>query len=353
VSSFAVTAEQITVLPHPNADSIELAQVGAYRAVVAKGQYHTGDIAVYIPEQAILPKTLITELGLTGRLAGKAKDRVKAIRLRGELSQGIVCRPSIISPEQLAVAFAERRDLSGLLSITKWVPEVPTNFSGQLISAPDFLTWIDIENIKRFPDIFFPGETVNCTEKVHGTACCVTWSPGGTLQVSSKGLGAKHTAIAEDPGNIYWQAVRQGSLDKVCVAIAEATSATQVGLYGEVYGPGVQDLHYGLASKGYACFDARVVTENSPHSRWLERDELSHSTAGLCDLVPVLYEGPYDFETLSALAEGAETLSGQSTHIREGLVIRATPERSGPFGRAIAKLVSGAYLTRKDGTEYE
>lgn len=93
MSTLRVTAEVLTVHPHPNADALELAQVGLYRAVVAKGVYRTGDVAVYIPEQAVLPLALVEELGLTGRLAGGNSDRVKAVRLRGELSQGIVCRP--------------------------------------------------------------------------------------------------------------------------------------------------------------------------------------------------------------------------------------------------------------------
>lgn len=93
MSTLRVTAEQLTVHEHPNADALELAQVGLYRAVVAKGAYRTGDFAVYIPEQAVLPDVLIAQLGLTGRLAGGAANRVKAVRLRGELSQGLVCRP--------------------------------------------------------------------------------------------------------------------------------------------------------------------------------------------------------------------------------------------------------------------
>ncbi len=42
-------------------------------------------------------------------------------------------------------------------------------------------------------------------------------------------------------------------------------------------------------------------------------------------------------------------------YLREGVVIRAMVERHSPVtgGRAIAKAVSPAYLTRKGGTEYE
>ena len=95
MSSFAVTAERLIIHAHPDreVERLELAQVGEYRAVVPKGQYRTGDWAVYIPEQAILPDELLAELCLTGRLAGPKKNRVKATRFRGELSQGLVCSP--------------------------------------------------------------------------------------------------------------------------------------------------------------------------------------------------------------------------------------------------------------------
>ncbi|MQY38851.1 hypothetical protein SRB17_68650 [Streptomyces sp. RB17] len=50
-----------------------------------------------------------------------------------------------------------------------------------------------------------------------------------------------------------------------------------------------------------------------------------------------------------------ETVSGRGPHLREGVVIRTAVERYSTVtgGRAIAKAVSPAYLTRKGGTEYE
>ncbi|CAL9390077.1 hypothetical protein SUDANB60_01229 [Streptomyces sp. enrichment culture] len=116
MSTLRVTAEILTVHPHPNADALELAQVGLYRAVVAKGAYDTGDAAVYIPEQSVLPPALIDELGLTGRLAGRNHDRVKAVRLRGELSQGIVCRPKALADVDLVRAAADGTDFAELLA---------------------------------------------------------------------------------------------------------------------------------------------------------------------------------------------------------------------------------------------
>ena len=40
MSTLRVTAEPLTIHPHTNADALELAQVGLYRAVVAKDAYH-------------------------------------------------------------------------------------------------------------------------------------------------------------------------------------------------------------------------------------------------------------------------------------------------------------------------
>ena len=39
MSTLRVTVEHLTIHEHPNADALELAQVGLYRAVVAKGTY--------------------------------------------------------------------------------------------------------------------------------------------------------------------------------------------------------------------------------------------------------------------------------------------------------------------------
>lgn len=360
MSTFAVTVERLEILPHPNADNLELARVGVsqYRAVVRRGAYKTGDYALYIPEQALLPKSLIEELGLVGRLAGKEGNRVKAVYLRGELSQGIVCRPSALAGVDLEAAYRARLNFAEQLGITKWVPEIPAHMSGQTMFTPRLLSWIEIEDIKRFPNIFNPGEPVIATEKIHGTATLATYdSVSDKLLVSSKGLGAKHLSLVEDEGNLYWRALRAYDVPRKIVVLAERFGATRFGLYGETYGKGVQDLTYGISSynkPGYAVFDALLETGDR-RLRWLTQAELR----ALCNeidlpMVPILYEGPYDYNLLAELAEGQTLLGGG--HIREGLVVRSAVERYSEItgGRAIAKFVSKAYLTRKgEVTEFE
>ncbi|MEV6247384.1 RNA ligase (ATP) [Streptomyces sp. NPDC051742] len=356
MSTLRVTAEVLTVHPHPNADALELAQVGLYRAVVAKGAYRTGDAAVYIPEQAVLPAALVDELGLTGRLSGKGSDRVKAVRLRGELSQGIVCRPGALADTDLARAAADGTDFAETLGITKWAPPVPTTMDGDVEAAPDLLPWVDIENLQRYPGIFEPGEPVVLTEKLHGTACLLTLhAEDGRAQVSSKGYGAKGLALKEDPRNLYWRAVHGHGLPAVAERLAKRLGARRVGLFGEVYGAGVQDLAYGADGRGetvgYALFDVSADIDGQIH--WLDPAEVLEP--GEAPLVPRLYAGPYDLDTVLAHASGRETVSGREAHLREGVVIRPATERYSPVvgGRAIAKAVSPAYLTRKGGTEYE
>ncbi|MFJ8621572.1 RNA ligase (ATP) [Kitasatospora sp. NPDC093550] len=355
MSTLRVTAEKLTILEHPNADALELAQVGLYRAVVARGAYRTGDYAVYIPEQSVLPEELIAELGLTGKLAGAQANRVKAVRLRGELSQGIVCRPTALADTDLVAAAECGEDFAELLGVVKWQPPVPTSMSGDVVSAPDLLPWVDIENLKRYPDVFEPGEPVVLTEKLHGSCCLVTYTADtGEVQVSSKGIGAQGLALVEDERNLYWRAVRAYDIPAVAARLAERLGAERVGIFGEVFGEGVQDLSYGASARtdrpGYAAFDVSAVVDGQ--LSWLSASELLD---GELPLVPELWRGPFDPEVVLGHALGKESISGRELHLREGVVVRPVTERWSPVlgGRAIAKVVSDAYLTRKGGTEYE
>lgn len=376
MSSLAVTVERLAIHEHPNADNLELAQVGHYRAVVKKGEYETGDYALYIPEQAILPPELIEELGLVGYLAGKEKNRVKAVRLRQEVSQGIACRPQKLgilwddlSPDDCF----EGVDWSADLGIVKWEPPIPVGMAGKVVAAPDLIRWGDIESIQRYPDIFTPGEPVVATEKIHGTCCLYTWGPGHPYAeqeealeyVSSKGFGGQNFALQEDERNLYWRAARQHSLVDVASFLcgyfrAKNSGVEKVGLFGEVYGRGVQDLHYGKDAGhddtlGYALFDVAYVDRGQ--TVWVQGstlDEIWSEMGFTLPRVPELYRGPYDYELLAKLAEGRSTLHDGT--IREGLVIRPQTERRSDIlgGRAIAKLVSKGYLLRKgETTEYE
>lgn len=372
MSTFEVKIHRVEVFEHPNADALELAQVGLFRAVVLKGAYQTGDYALYIPEAAVLPDELIEELGLTGRLAGTHKNRVKAIRLRGELSQGIVCRPEKMAhvfssigfkaPEIFAEDILEP-DWADTLGIVKYSPPIPVHLAGKVRAQTVMLPWIEIENIKRYPDMFVPGEPVYATEKIHGTCCLTTYvAATGEFLVSSKGMAKQGLCLEEEPGNTYWRAVRAAGVEEVLRRLAGAWGASRVALFGEVFGAGVQDLAYGYRGEEgpqFRAFDMAVEVDGEVD--WVPTQSIKilmdHAAAQLdadpVPVVPILYDGPYDYEVIRAVATG-DTVVGNGRHIREGVVVRPILERTNRNGRVVAKVINDAYLTRKgETTEFE
>mgnify|MGYP002141953496 CR=1 FL=1 len=350
MSTFTVPVVEIrAVEPIPGADKIELAVVGDYRSVIAKGQFKPGDKAIYLPEAAVLPDALISELGLDGKLAGSCKNRIKAIRLRGSLSQGILYAKPELAGRPVGT------DVADALGVTKYEPPVPGHMKGEVASIFDAAFRFDIENIKAYPDVLQDGEPVEMTEKIHGTFCGFGVIPGldhpdlfcGDGVVYSKGLGAKGLMFKDNAANnfnIYVAAAR--GLD-IHARIRSVFPGKAVHVLGEVYGHGVQDLTYGRKDRGYAAFD--ICIDGS----YLDRDELAEVTRLLgIERVPVLYRGPFSRATCLGMTDGQTLLSqGQ---IREGIVVTPLHERTDPaIGRVILKSVSGDYLTRKgDATEF-
>lgn len=366
MSTFAVTVERITIGEHPNANALELAYIGDYQSIVRKGHFHTGDLVAYIPEQSIVPQRLLKEMGLEGRLAGKNKNRVKAVRLRGILSQGL-CYPA--RPE-----WTEGADVTDLLGIVKWEPPIPAHLAGEVFSAGfDRTLKYDIENYKRYPEILEDGEPVVFTEKLHGTWCMIGLMPKqmahpeeGRLIVSSKGLASRGLAMKFDAEanklNLYVRVARHYTMEnRIGFAfgriIKDELDPRPVFVLGEVFGAGVQDLAYGAKTDkdvtiGFRVFD--VYVGKPGQGRYLNDDELDAACKRLSiPRVPVLYRGPFSKEIMYEHTDGYETITGHDTHIREGIVIRPQAERRhDEIGRVQLKSVSGDYLTRKGGTEF-
>jgi RNA ligase (TIGR02306 family) len=350
MSNFLVPVVRIrNIEAIPNADAIELVVIGDYRSVVRKGAFQPGDRVVYLPEASVLPDALIEELGLTGKLAGAAKNRIKAIRLRGCLSQGIIY-------DRVPENSNEGDCVAGILGVVKYEPQIPTHMAGDVANLFGYPLKYDIENFKAFPEVLEESEEVEMTEKAHGTFTGIAVIPGlghdemvgGDGLVYSKGLGAKGLVFkdtASNAGNVYMQVAK--SLD-LHAAIRRVFPDKTVHVLGETYGAGVQDLAYGRNDKAFAAFDIWV------DGRFLGRDDFSQAVAGLgIERLPVLYRGPFSRNVMYEHTDGKTVLGGAS-HIREGLVVVPVAERRDKtIGRVILKSVSGDYLTRKgEATEF-
>lgn len=334
MADFAVVTHHVKIEEHPNADRLEIARIGDYRCIVVKGEFQNGDICAYIPEASVVPETLIHAMGLEGRLAGPKKDRVKAVKLRGTLSQGLVYPMP---------GYPAGADVTAELGIVKYEPDIPGHMRGELESRFGATLKFPVEDIKKHPDMFQDGETVVITEKIHGTWCCLA-RVGGEPLVTSLGLSEKGLALKlneANRNNIYvrqWRA-SQSLLERMAARLGNSDFY----VLGELYGGRIQDLKYGLSHPEFRTFD--IMTDGH-YQPWETVADSGWST------VPMLYQGPWSKEILAELTNGP-SIAANGAHFREGIVIRAVPEAvSNLTGtRKIAKSISEQYLLRQGGTE--
>lgn len=386
MSEFACLVVRVEILPHPNADQLELAKVGDYMAVVRKDQFATGDLAVYIPEQAVVPEWLLRQMNLwdeakqKGGLHGAAGNRVKAIKLRGVLSQGLVLamdgrniNGSIIcneSGDELAVA--EGDDAAEFLGVVKYEPAIPSHMRAKVVGVDfDATHKYDFDNLKKKPTLFEDGEEVVITEKIHGTMIQVGVVPSskanekyyaGRVVVSSKGMGGNGFVLDHnDPTNLYAQAAaKHGLFNSMLEVFGEGADrqGQPIFVIGEVFGKtntgaGVQDLTYTDEVLDFRAFD--ICVGNRGSERYLEWDHFEKAVEKLgVKHAPLLYRGPYSKQVVLEHTDGNTTLSDKK-QIREGVVVKSAVEaRSSHYGRKIAKSVSEAYLLRKGNvTEFQ
>lgn len=336
--------------PHPWADTLECVQVDGFTVVVKKGLFNNGDIALYIPEQAIVPDHMLDEMGLLGALTGPGNNVVRAKKIRGVLSQGL------LYPISWDLVANVGDDIADFFGIKKYEPTIPVQFGGDL-SPCIYTKSYDIENIKKYPDVLLDGEEVVITEKIHGTWACFAFIPhkeDSPFLVTSKGLSNKRLIFKDlslPSKNVYIRMFHSLRLEEILPVVAGGKSLY---VFGEIYGKGVQDLSYEAAQPRFRAFDIFVGNSYDGTGKFLdyEQKQFVFSRLGV-DSVPVLYKGEYSKETLDHFTNGMEEVSGAQSHIREGVVVFPAMERdSNKIGRVILKSISRDYLLRKHGTEY-
>lgn len=407
MSQFECPIVHVTVIPHENADSLEIAQVGGYLCVVRKGQFTSGDLAVYIPEQSVIPDWLLKTLGLwdklknKGALSGGAGNRVRAMKLRGALSQGLLmgfvpdgdgkrcCLPKRekhFEPgcHDCLTAFVDLKEgqcLAEYLGVTKYEPIVPVHMAGRALGADlDSTIGYDFENIKKTPAMFSDGEPVVMTEKIHGTFVQVGLIPesmvvgklwatkvesvvfGGVSfkpVVTSKGQGAKGILLdTSDEFNLYVKTAAELGLWGKIYAMRKSLGAPAdkpIFLCGEIFGPGVQlNFAYGQSAPAFKAFDLYVGTRSDGFFVDYGVMRTLCEDTGV-ETVPLLYHGPFSQVNLDFHTSGKTQVRGRAgkLHIREGLVIKSSREARYRNGRKIAKSVSEQFLLNGKTTEFQ
>lgn len=387
MSEFSVRVVRIwdgDISHHPNADRLSLIQIGGYTCISAKledgsHRYKPGDLVVYVPEGAVVPEYLLkqgfwNEKENKGFLSGPKGDCVKAMTLRGIVSQGILFPVDWIEYDEIGLPHGmvlndtgymlrvrEGDDVAEHLGITKFVPTIPEHMEGQIVHVPGSSVKFDFESIQMLTDLFDHKELVEVTEKLHGTFLQFGYVPGlnhpdlffdGNVYCTSKGYGAQELVFKNTPdndGNVYVKMLRKllaDGLGEKLKALSEREHGQAVRIFGEIIGKGIQDLHYGCDKHTLYIFD---VMDGAEFLTSLLVDSAAN-TLGV-GRAPILYFGPYDLEVLRPIRDGKDTIS--NGHIREGIVIRAVTHAKHPVhGRKIGKWVSPDYLLRKNATEY-
>lgn len=379
MSTFSVKVLPINKIEkHPSADSLSLAYIKDYISIVGLNSFQEGELVVYIPEGSVVPNEVAAMIGLEGKIG----NRLKAIKLRGIISQGILypVKENILElPNGNKVSVKEGDDVAEILGIKKYIPSIPANLSGEVFASdPVYTVKFDIENIKNYPNIIKEGEIVVLTEKIHGTFTQIIYLPpkfiklegidyketfgnhkDGMLMVGSKSLSAEGLMFKvndANKNNVYIKVVSENDMiNKFTEQFKD--KEYPVIMLGETFGSDVQDLRYGFDHRGLNGFRAFAIYEGL-RSRFkvMKSDDLDVVLKNMnIERVPVLYKGIFNKEIMNQYTVGKETVSGKEIHIREGIVIIPEEERyNNEIGRVILKSVSSDYLLRKGhSTEFQ
>jgi len=308
---------KIKLEPFPETEKLAKVIVNGEQIIVRRDQWQENQLAIYIEADYVCPDTEMFKF-LSGHM------RIKPRRFCGEWSNGLL----IPAPE----GAKEGEDWMEKLGIVRYDPEMHFSTRTDGISGPPGLISpkYDIENFRKYKNLFQEGEEVVVTEKIHGASSKFT-CVNETMYIGSRNGWKK-----EDPKSTFWRAYEQNkSIEGWC------RHNEGLILYGEVFGSSVQNMKYG-ALPGQIFFNCFDIMKNG---NWLNYDEARTISPGI-DWVPVLYRGPYIEEKIMSLRSGPSTILG-SDNIREGIVIRPiTERRCEKIGRVQFKLVSEEYLSK-------
>ena len=243
-----------TIGPIEGADAIEVTTVGGWKVVVKKGDFKPGDLAIYVEIDAWVPTTIAPFLTKPDQypkvFEGVQGERLRTIRLRGQLSQGLLMPMSVMTNNGvIAQILKEGEDVSQALGIKKYEAPVPACLAGEVKGMfPGFIPKTDQERIQNLSAELSEwvrlGYTFEVTEKLDGTSM-TAFMVDGVFSICSRNLELK-----PNPDNSMFKAALKQNLE------AKLTqSGRNLALQGELIGNGIQGNKYKLKDQGFYVFD--------------------------------------------------------------------------------------------------
>lgn len=325
----------------PAADAICQYRIDGWWVVDRINQYQVGDLVIFAEIDSWIPHELAPFLSKgkeSKEYNGIKGERLKTIKLKGALSQGLILPLSVLPENYEPFWIQEGIDVTDILGIQKWeISENVTrgnprgNFPIEIRKTDqtriqsltkEFEYWKSQENL-----------TWSIEEKLDGSSMTIACIHGD-FHVCSRNLSLK-----EDDENTFWKVAKKQNLDKIVKHYYNDTGSF-IALQGELCGPGIQGNPYKLTEHKFFLFDIWDI-DNQRYFSAGERYSFAYTNSIRC--VPVI-NSAYKFnnDTIESLLEMAEDKSMIcKTTEREGLVFKCNEEPSLTF-----KVISNTFLLK-------
>lgn len=313
------------IQPIEGADMIELAIVDGWKVVVAKNVGHkVGDMVIYCEIDSFLPiKEEFEFLRKSSykKMGDQEGFRLKTIKLRGQVSQGLILPISVLNPTDtnIYVTPFEGLDVTDILGIVKYEPPIPAELAGKVKGLfPSFIRKTDEERIQNLASEYELFKTQNkegmkfyVTEKLDGSSATYYFKDG------IFGVCSRNLELLETEGNTFWKVARELMLEEKL-----GTLDNNICLQGELIGEGIQGNPYKIKGQTVKFFNAF----NIDTQEYLGLGEFIALINGMdLETVPVLdtnFTLPETVEDMLKVADDKSVLN--FSFDREGIVIRSS-----------------------------
>lgn len=306
----------LNISPIEGADAIEVATVNSWKVVVKKGEFKVNDFVVYCEIDSLLPikeeYEFLRKSSYKKQVDGTEGFRLRTIKLRGQVSQGLILPTSVI--EDYLYFLLEGDDVSERLGIIKYDPAIPAELSGLMKgNFPSFLNKTDeerIQNLTRWYNNYRDNHDFVATEKLDGSSATFYYNNG------EFGVCSRNIDLLETEGNTFWKAARDMKLEEKMKIFN-----INIALQGELIGEGIQGNPYKIKGHKVMFFNAFDIDKQEYYDfdSFRRIIELDFNL----ETVPVIYQNmvlPETIDELVKMAEGKSQLNKDTE--REGLVFR-------------------------------
>jgi len=331
----------LNVEPIDGADSIEKITVLGWQLVSKKNEFKIRDLCVYVEIDSILPEREEFEF------LRERKFRIKTIKLRGQVSQGIAF-PLTILPANLKIE--EGLDVTDIVGVEKWEPYQEEQRCQKQTGKIMYPRWMP-QFIQRFIHRFrfirnyfrqssgqksFPSLIPKTDEtrvqvlqplldKYAGTKCVITEKVDGSsltvYQINGKfGVCSRNVDLKRDVSDKFWKTVLEHDLEnKFKLQFGKENIAMQ----GELLGIGIQGNKYKMNKLDIYFFNIFHIQKYA----YGNFDELQFVCEQMSEkTVPLVNDCYVLSNSIPELVELSKGKSQIGETIREGIVIRPLDE---------------------------